>query len=163
MEGDVQTPPPLVEESVRQDGDEAGEQETDNGANEGEDQPQQQSAECIVNAEATQGICSRGPSSMSFIVKSCGDIYDPTVLNRALEAAGHDLTSNKTKDHYSQAWAYMASLNPDDVFLAGDNVYDDAIADWGNAKHPYGINLAVVPADASVLFLKYHGYLTEDG
>ena len=73
---------------------------------------------CQAAPEASQGVCAR-PNSFKFIVNSCGDVYGPTVINRAMAASGHDLTNNFTKAHYSEAWAYMASLNPDAVFLTG--------------------------------------------
>jgi hypothetical protein len=117
---------------------------------------------CSVRPEATQGVCSR-PSSLKIIVNSCGDVYGPTVLNRTMAASGFDLTSYKNKTVYSEAWTYMATLEPTNVILAGDQVYNDAIANWGSGYHPFGNNLALVLADASLPFMEYHGYLTEDG
>lgn len=73
---------------------------------------------CTIASEAAQGVCDR-PNSFKFIVNSCGDVYGPTVIDRAMAASGHDLTNNFTKAHYSEAWEYMASLSPDAVFLTG--------------------------------------------
>ena len=117
---------------------------------------------CAANPEALQGVCS-SPESMKIILNSCGDVYGPTVVNRAMAASGFDLSSNSNKTVFSEAWSYMATLDPTNVILAGDNVYNDAIANWGKNYHPYGYNMAQILADASVPFMKYHGYLTEDG
>lgn len=79
-----------------------------------------------------------------------------------MEATGVDISSYKNKTVFSEAWSYMQTLDPDNIILAGDNVYNDGIANWGIDYHPYGNNLAVILADANYEFLKIHGYLTED-
>jgi hypothetical protein len=84
------------------------------------------------------------------------------MVERAMAATGQDISSYKNKTVFSEAWSYMASLKPDNVILAGDNVYNDAIGNWSIGTHPFGNNLAVILADANIPFLKYHGYLTED-
>lgn len=117
--------------------------------------------QCIVGPEAAQGTCSR-PTSLKLILNSCGDLNGPTVLNRTMTAIGVDISSYKNKTQYSLAWSYMASLDPDEVFLVGDNVYIDAVRNWGSERDPFGNNLAIILADASNLFLKYHGFLTQD-
>lgn len=38
-----------------------------------------------------------------------------------------------------------------------------AIANWGADEHPFHNNLASILADASIPFMKYHGYVNEDG
>ena len=117
---------------------------------------------CSISPDVNQGVCER-PSSLKMILNSCGDLYGPTVLDRAMAGAGHDLSSNSNKTVFSDAWAYMIDLEPDSVILGGDNVYNDAIANWGAGYHPYGRNLAVILTDASEPFMKYHGYLNQDG
>jgi hypothetical protein len=104
------------------------------------------------------------PTRFRFIVNSCGDIKGPTFLNRIRSATGIDAASATTKAHYSKSWEYMASIKPTEILLGGDNVYNDCIANWGaSGCHPYGNNLATILADASEPFMKYHGYMTEDG
>lgn len=55
-----------------------------------------------------------------------------------MAASGLDLTSYKNKTVFSMAWEYMESLEPHHLWLAGDNVYNDGIANWGKDYHPYG-------------------------
>ena len=118
---------------------------------------------CNMSPESTQGSCEKGPDSMTIILNSCGDVVGPTVVNRAMEAAGHDISSNSNKTVFSEAWEYMATLDPTNVILAGDNVYNDGIANWGKNYHPYGYNMAQILTDASEPFMKFHGYLTDSG
>ena len=78
---------------------------------------------CTIGPEAAvQGTCAGRPNSFKFIVNSCGDVYGPTVVERVLEATGADISRYNNKTVFSEAWAYMESLRPNDVFLAGDNV-----------------------------------------
>ncbi len=116
---------------------------------------------CSIDPLAAQGSCSMR-KSMKFTVASCGDVYGPTVVGRAAEH-GFDISSFKNKTQYSIAWEYMRNLNPDAVFLVGDNVYNDAIGNWGSGYHPYNNNLATILSDASISFLEYHGYSVEGG
>jgi hypothetical protein len=81
-------------------------------------------ATCTVDAIASQGMCDR-PSSLRLILNSCGDVVGPTVINRAMDASGQDISSYKDKETFSLAWAYMESLQPTNVLLVGDNVYND--------------------------------------
>jgi len=84
------------------------------------------------------------------------------MVDRARAATGADISSYKNKEHFSTAWEYMTTLEPDAVFLAGDNVYNDAIANWGQGYHPYGYNLAQLLYDGSVDYQRYHGYVSQD-
>ena len=121
-----------------------------------------ESQSCTVEPLSTIGTCS-SKNHYSFIVNSCGDIIGPRVVLKASEAAGHDLNTYTNKTVFSEAWTYYAGLKPDAVILAGDNVYNDYIRDWGKgSEHPFGDNNAVVLADANDAYLKYHGYLTEN-
>ncbi|KAG7345941.1 PhoD-like phosphatase [Nitzschia inconspicua] len=117
---------------------------------------------CSVDALSSQGMCDR-PSGLRLIVNSCGDIVGPTVVERAMKESGQDISTYTDKETFSLAWAYMESLQPTNVLLVGDNVYNDYIANWGAGTHPYGNNLATILTDASVPFLQYHGYVTEEG
>lgn len=77
---------------------------------------------CSISPEASQGVCGR-PSNLRFIVNSCGDVVGPTVVERTMAATGEDISSYKNKTVFSEAWSYMATLDPDNIILAGDNVY----------------------------------------
>lgn len=65
---------------------------------------------CTVEATATQGVCDR-PSSLRFLINSCGDVTGPTVVNRAMEASGQDISSYMDKETFSLAWSYMETLS----------------------------------------------------
>jgi len=127
-----------------------------------EEEPAQLEETCSFGPEASIGVCSR-PNTLKFIVNSCGDVRGPNVVNRAMEEGGVDISHYENATVFSEAWAYMKTLGPNQVFLMGDNVYNDGIGNWGKGFHPFGNNLAVIMADAGESFLKYHGYLTEDG
>jgi len=47
---------------------------------------------CVVSPDAALRGCER-PTTYRFVLNSCGDVYGPTVVNRAMAAVGADLTS----------------------------------------------------------------------
>eukprot|EP00962_Isochrysis_galbana_P025907 scaffold8006_cov113-Isochrysis_galbana.AAC.6 len=59
----------------------------------------------------------------------------------------------------------MATLEPDAIYLLGDNVYNDGIQAGGAAGYgsPFGGSLVDSMADAEDNFLKVHGLLADDG
>lgn len=108
-------------EVVVQQGDDERTEESTNG---GCESAERASGTCSVDALSSQGMCDR-PTSLRLIVNSCGDVVGPTVVNRAMEASGQDISSFKDKETFSLAWSYMESLQPSNVLLVGDNVYND--------------------------------------
>jgi len=105
------------------------------------------------------------PASYRFIINSCGDIAGPTM---AATIAANGLQMAARDDdmaHYTKTWEYMATLEPDAIYLLGDNVYNDGIQAGGAAGYgsPFGGSLVDSMADAEDNFLKVHGLLADDG
>jgi len=49
------------------------------------------------------------------------------MIEKINEAINVTLDPSDNKEHYSKTWRYMQSIEPDAVYLLGDNVYNDGV------------------------------------